>query len=269
MMKGVSMSRKESSNKRFPKTVPTLLLFVLLLALTLFPRPAAADLAARQLVEKAQLTFETFMVAREMEAFRNLLPGARGIYIAPQVLRGAFIFGASGGSGVLLAREEMENKWIGPAFYTIGEVSFGFQIGGDASEIILLIMTPRGVTAMLGTGLKLGADLSVAVGPVGMGAQASTANLSADIVAFSRSKGLYGGISVEGAVVAVRESLNSAYYNKPTTPADIFVMKNLHNPHAENLLNALARGSAPKPVIVPPPVNPPAPPTPPDPPSQK
>lgn len=244
-IEGVNMDRTKSGNTFFYGATHVALILAVLFSLTLFPRPATAELKARHLVEKAQLTFETFMLAREMEAFRNLLKGARGVYIAPQVLRGAFIIGASGGSGILVAREEMENKWIGPAFYTIGELSFGFQIGGDASEIILLIMTPRGITAMLGTGVKLGADLSVALGPVGMGAQASTANLSADIIAFSRSKGLYGGISVDGAVVAVRESLNSIYYNRPTTPADIFLLKTTTNPHSDSLLNAVARGSAP------------------------
>jgi lipid-binding SYLF domain-containing protein len=233
--------------KGFRRSASGIFALSVLVTLLLFSHTARAgspELDARHLVDKAKFSLETFMEAREMEAFRNLLKSARGLYIAPQVLRGAFIFGASGGSGVLIARDGAENKWIGPAFYTIGNVSFGLQIGGDASEIILLIMSQRGITAMLGTGMKLGADLSVALGPVGMGAQASTANLSADIIAFSRSKGLYGGISVDGAIVAVRESLNSAYYKKPTTPSDIFVVKEVTNPHADDLLNAAAKGAA-------------------------
>ncbi len=241
------MDRNDFQRKKGLKGAYVAFLLVCLFVFALCPgtaRAASAELDARHLVDKARFTFESFMQAREMEAFRNLLKNARALYIAPQVLRGAFIFGASGGSGVLIAREGMENKWVGPAFYTIGDVSFGLQIGGDASEIILLIMSQRGITAMLGTSLKLGADLSVALGPVGMGAKASTANLSADIIAFSRSKGLYGGISVDGAIVAVRESLNSAYYKKPTTPSDIFVMQEVTNPHADDLLNVVARGAA-------------------------
>src|SRR5438552_3342510 len=137
-------------------------------ALAALAAPARADDAmdARQLVEKAKLTFESVIVAPEMDALRDLMKGAKGVFVAPQVLRGAFIFGVSGGSGVFFARGERPEQWNGPAFYTIGEVSFGFQAGADASEIVLLAMTNRGVTALLSTSVKLGADASVAAGPV-------------------------------------------------------------------------------------------------------
>ena len=99
------------------------------------------------------------MVDQEIEAIRDLMTKARGVFIAPQVLKGAFIVGASGGSGVFLAREDPVKTWSGPAFYTIGSVSFGLQIGGEASEVVLLAMTERGVSAMLGSTVKLGADV--------------------------------------------------------------------------------------------------------------
>jgi SH3 domain-containing YSC84-like protein 1 len=126
-------------------SVPTIILsFVILAAVA--PAPAVADdkMDASQLMERAKMTFDTFMTSQETEAFRGLLKDAKGIYIAPQVLRGAFIIGASGGSGVLFAKDQKTGKWTGPAFYTIGEGSFGFQAGGDASELILLAMTDRG-----------------------------------------------------------------------------------------------------------------------------
>jgi len=209
------------------------------------PTLAIADdtLDARQLVDKAKLTFETFTVAREMEGFRKLVKDARGVFITPQILKGAFIIGASGGSGVLLVRENKTGQWTGPAFYTIGEASFGLQIGGEASEVILLIMTERGVTALLSSSVKLGADIGVAVGPVGVGVDASTANLSADIISFARSKGLYGGISVEGAVVKVREGLNKSYYGKKVTPTDILIRKAVKNSHSTPLLETVSRGA--------------------------
>ena len=93
-------------------------------------------------------------------------------------------------------------------------MSFGFQAGADASEVALLAMTDRGVNALLSTSVKLGADASVAAGPVGVGVRAATATSASDIVSFSRSKGLYGGVSVDGAVVAPRGALNSAYYGQ-------------------------------------------------------
>jgi lipid-binding SYLF domain-containing protein len=131
---------------------------------------------------------------------RSLVKRAKGVLIYPQVLKGAFIWGISGGSGAMLAYDNKTGKWGGPAFYTIGEASFGLQIGGEASEVILVALTDRGVASLLSTSAKLGADVGIAVGPVGAGAEAATANLSADLVSYSRAKGLYAGISLEGAV---------------------------------------------------------------------
>jgi SH3 domain-containing YSC84-like protein 1 len=224
------------------------LLLTLAFIVTMVGQPSAADdaLEARQLVEKAQLTMESFMADTEIQAIRDLITQAKGIYIAPQVLRGAFIVGASGGSGVLVVRDDKEKQWSGPAFYTIGSVSFGLQAGGEASEIILLIMTDRGVSAMLGNNLKLGADASVAVGPVGAGVAGATAALSADIISFSRAKGLYGGISVDGSVIAVRDGWNSAYYGQSVQPTDILVRRTVSNPHAAGLISAVAKASARK-----------------------
>jgi lipid-binding SYLF domain-containing protein len=128
-----------------------------------------------------------------------------------------------------------------PHSYTIGSISFGLQIGGDASEVVLLVMTERGVTALLSSSVKLGADVGVAVGPVGIGAAASTANVSADIISFSRSKGFFGGISLDGAVVKTRGDYNKAFYGKEVTPADILISKTTKNPSAEGLLGMASK----------------------------
>ncbi len=222
---------------------PAALWACLLVALAgLLPAQAGANdaLEARHLVEKSVLTLETFAKAPEMEALRDLIKNARGVFVAPQILKGAFIIGAAGGSGVFVARDGKSGKWAGPAFYTIGEASFGLQIGGNASEVILLAMTERGVKAMLESSVKLGGDVGVTAGPVGMGAAASTANLSADIVAFGRSKGLYAGISLDGAIVKTRNGWNSAYYGKTTTPTDILKKRNRENTHSTELLSTIA-----------------------------
>jgi len=231
--------------KKFVSSIGVLLtvLFVLI-----WVSQAMADDAtdASQLVQKAAMTFQNFENAKEMSAFRDLMKKARGVFIAPQVLKGAFIIGASGGSGVLLARDNKSNKWYGPAFYTIGEASFGLQAGGSASEVVLLAMTDRGVTAFLGNSLKLGADVGLAVGPVGAGASAATANLSADIISFSRSKGLFGGVSVDGAVVATRDGLNEAYYGKKVNATDILVRHNVRNRQAAGLIQWVSKAAARK-----------------------
>lgn len=207
------------------------------------PLPGCCDdgVQARQLVERARMTLESFAGAKEMEGFRSLMKDAQGIFVSPQVLRGAFILGASGGSGVFLVRDKNKGDWTGPAFYTVGEASFGLQIGGDASEVVLLAMTQRGVMALLSSSVKLGADIGIAVGPVGAGADAATANLSADIISFSRSKGLYGGVSLEGAVVAVREGLNRAYYGRAVSPSDILIARSVKSDHAAGLRSMVTK----------------------------
>ena len=196
---------------------------------------------AAQLVEKAQMTLQSFISDSSMGAFRDLIRDARGVLVVPQLLKGAFVVGASGGSGVLLVRDGKADRWVGPAFYTMGGASFGLQIGGQASEVVLLAMTERGVNAMMANSFKLGADAGVAAGPVGVGVAASTVNLSADILTFSRSKGLYGGISLDGAVVATRAGLNEAYYGKEVTPTDIFVRREVTNDHAHGLIGEVTK----------------------------
>lgn len=208
--------------------------------------PASADHAgdAKQLVEKSKLTFDTFVAMKELGAFRDLLKRANGVFISPGMLEGAFIFGVSGGSGVLVVRDPKTGSWNGPAFYTIGEVSFGFQAGGKASEVVMLAMTERGVNALLSPSVKLGADVGVAAGPVGADASAATANISVDILTFALSKGLYAGISLEGAVVAVRNEWNGAYYNKPgVTPTDILIRKDVSNPESGKLIAAVSKAA--------------------------
>ncbi len=208
--------------------------------------PVFADDAsnAKQLVAKSKLTFDKFVGTNEMGAFRDLLKKAKGVFISPQMLEGAFVFGVSGGSGVLLARDPGTGSWNGPAFYTVGEVSFGLQAGGKASEVVMLAMTDRGVNALLSPSVKLGADVGVAAGPVGAGASAATANISADILTFALSKGLYAGVSLEGAVVAVRNEWNGAYYSKPgVTPADILIRKDAKNPESAKLIGAVSKAA--------------------------
>jgi len=223
-------------------------LLAVLLAVTavLGPEPAMADDAqdARHLVDKARLTFESFMADKDLgPSVRSLVKRAKGVLIYPQVLKGAFLVGVSGGSGVLLAHDAKARKWGGPAFYTIGEASFGLQAGGQASEVILVALTDRGVTALLSTSAKLGADAGVALGPVGAGAEAATANLSVDLVSYSRAQGLYAGISLEGAVVAARDGLNKAYYGKEVTPTAILVRHEATNPQAAGLIGAVSKAA--------------------------
>jgi lipid-binding SYLF domain-containing protein len=211
------------------------------------PRLASAGQAesAQRLVDRSRITLEEFVADEQMgPPLRALLQRAQAVLIYPQVLRGAFVVGASGGSGTLVARDAKTETWGGPAFYTIGQASFGLQAGGDASQVVLVALTERGMTALLTTRVTLGGNISVAVGPVGAGAAAATAGLSADIVSYSRNRGLYAGVSLEGAVVATRGSLNRAYFGKAVTPTDILVRRSVKNKNAAGLLKAVKETAA-------------------------
>jgi lipid-binding SYLF domain-containing protein len=208
------------------------------------PAPAHADdtADAQQLVERARIAFEGFLTdPMTSGSVRAVLAQARAVLIYPSILRLAFVFGGSGGSGILLARDPASNTWGGPAFYTIGQFSFGLQAGGDSADVVLAILTDRGLSALLSTSAKLGADIGVTAGPVGVGAEAATANLSADVVSYSRAKGLYAGMSVNGAVVATRGSLNQAYYGRDLTPSAILVSREARNPHAARLIESVSK----------------------------
>ena len=126
--------------------------------------------------------------------------------ICPRVFKAGFIFGGEGGACVLLARAG-NGTWSYPAFYGMGSGSFGLQIGIQDAEFIMMIMTEKGLHAMLDSQFKLGADASLAVATIGVGVQGSTTGaLGADIVAFSQSRGLFGGISLEGSLMGQRTS---------------------------------------------------------------
>ena len=121
----------------------------------------------------------------------------------------------------------------------MGSGSFGFQAGVEKAEIILMVMTQRGVESMISSSFKLGGDVSVAAGPVGAGAKVQTA----DIIAFSRTKGLFGGIALEGAVIKIRGKWNSAYYGKSVSPADIIIRGDVANPQADGLREVVSKGT--------------------------
>jgi lipid-binding SYLF domain-containing protein len=221
--------------------------FVLLLVLSVIPTQLlfASDIEQENIVDQSRMTLRSFLSDSNMGWFRDHLKDAKGIFIVPQLLKGAFFFGAAGGSGVFLVKDEKTGEWSEPAFYTMGAGSFGFQFGAQASEVVLLAMSQRGVESMLSNTFKLGGGVSVAVGPVGGGIEGSTAmNLSADLLSFARAKGLFGGISLEGAVIATRDEWNRDYYDKDVRPIDILVKQTVTNPQSAILRAALARASA-------------------------
>jgi lipid-binding SYLF domain-containing protein len=205
------------------------------------PAIAADRYQAQGLVDRARITFSEFMRDPYYSWLHQNLDRAKGVLIFPQVIKGGFIWGGSGGTGVLLVRNEKTGNWSEPAFYTIGSVTFGLQIGGEANEVVTLAMTQKAIDSLLSSSFKLGGDVSIALGPVGGGAQANAGipNVTADFLSFTKSKGLYGGLNLEGSVIAVRDGLNDAYYGKYVRPADIIVKMDVRNSRSAELREAL------------------------------
>lgn len=220
------------------------LLALVLLAVFVAMIPAqvhSGDFAEQQmLVDKSKLTLEAFAADPSMkDAIGDLSREARALFIIPQFMRGAFIFGGAGGSGVLLVRDEKTGKWSQPVFYNIGSASFGLQIGGDVSEIVLVVRTKKGLEEFFMNDFKLGANAGMAVGPVGGGA--SVHGIAADVLSYARKKGVFAGIALEGASVTVSNDSNTAYYGKPVRPIDIVVKGDVSNAKSLPLRESAAK----------------------------
>jgi lipid-binding SYLF domain-containing protein len=200
--------------------------------------PAQADdrYDAQAIVDKAKITFESFMRDKNYTWLHENLKNAKGLLIYPQILKAGFILGGSGGTGVLVVRDLETKAWSQPAFYTLGSVTFGFQIGGEAAEVIMLVMSQKAVDSLLATSVKLGGDASVAAGPYGAGEKA---NVTTDFMSFAKSKGLYAGLNLEGSLIDVREGLNKAYYGKDVRPLEIIREKKVSNNGSAALREAL------------------------------
>jgi lipid-binding SYLF domain-containing protein len=195
---------------------------------------SAGAVAQQQLVDKAQLTLEAFASDPQLkDQLKGLSKEARALFIVPQLMRGAFIFGGAGGSGVLIARDEKTGRWGDPVFYNIGSASFGAQIGADVSEMVLVVRTPKGLEEFFTNDFKLGANAGMATGPVGAGM--SFQGIAADIVSYARQKGAFAGMALDGAFVSVSNDSNQAYYGKPVRPTDIIVKKEIGNPKSLQL----------------------------------
>src|ERR1700719_4333017 len=155
---------------------------------------------------------------------QNLLEKAECIIVFPSVLKAAFVVGGSYGRGAMVCRtgEHFNGPWGSPAMYALEGGSVGFQLGGQATDLVLLVMNKRGASAILDSKVKLGADLSAAAGPKGRDASADTdAYLRAEILSYSRSRGLFAGISLEGSSLRPDNDANEKVYGKKLTATKI------------------------------------------------
>lgn len=212
-------------------------------------QPAAAqeDRAtdAQALVDDATLTVQKLLRDEEFTDLAGYMRRAEAVLVFPQILKAGFILGAEGGRGVLLVRGD-DGSWSPPAFYTLAAGSIGLQIGGQVSELVMTVMNPEALAALMENKVQLGGEISVAVGPVGKGAQASTTtNLNSDIIAFSKAVGLFGGGALEGAGLIPESEWNRAYYNAPEATAEAIVIERRYfNVGADALRQALRQDNA-------------------------
>jgi lipid-binding SYLF domain-containing protein len=201
----------------------------LLLAITLSASAAVAPRAHAGAREEGRLLVAT-EVLEEIQAMPDsrlpdsLLSRAYGIAVIPDVTKVAFIFGGRHGNGVLVVRDKLNAPWSNPVLISLTGGSWGFQAGAQSSDIILVFTTKAGIEGIAGGKLTLGADASVATGPVGrQGSAATDIGFNAEIYSYARTRGLFGGIALDGSVIAIDKSANSALYGKSgVTASDVF-----------------------------------------------
>ncbi len=206
-----------------------------LLSTTALPALASDREEARDVLAQASSIYQKLKADPEFSMMPRYVERARAVMIFPRLIKGGFILGGEGGDGVLLVRDDA-GRWSAPAFFSLAAASLGLQIGGQVSEVVLTIMNDGALDAILRDNFKLGADASIAVGPIGKGLEAgTTSNLEEDIYAFSKSQGLYGGASAEGAAIVEAEGYNTAFYGEGATAEDIV----LHGRHDTDQADAL------------------------------
>jgi SH3 domain-containing YSC84-like protein 1 len=179
---------------------------------------------------------------------QDLLDKARCVIVFPSVLKAAFIVGGSYGRGVMVCRTHKEyvGPWGAPVMMALEGGSFGLQIGGQATDFVILVMSSRGADSVLHSKVKLGADASVAAGPKGRDAEAATdATLRAEMLSYSRSRGVFAGISLEGSTLRPDNDANKRLYGKNINPEDILEESRLAAPESAHALISVLQKTSP------------------------
>ena len=179
---------------------------------------------------------------------QELLEKAECIVVFPSVLKAAFVVGGDYGRGAMVCRtgEHFNGPWGSPAMYALEGASVGFQLGGQATDLVLLVMNERGASAILESKVKLGADASVAAGPKGRDASANTdATMRAEILSYSRARGLFAGISLEGSTLRPDNDASADVYGRKITAKEIVLGHKLAVPPSGRLLVRVLEKNAP------------------------
>ncbi len=198
-------------------------LFVSALAVLLSGPLARAANEVNDRVVRSAVVLRELTEIREKGIPSDLLNKSACVAIIPSVKKAAFIFGGNYGKGVISCRTDSGNgQWSAPSMILLGGGSFGLQIGGSATDLVLLILNIHGLESLLDTKFTLGGDASVAAGPIGRTAAAQTdALMTAKILAYSRSRGVFGGISLKGDVLRPDNDANQVLYGKQVVPRSV------------------------------------------------
>ena len=224
-------------------------LLALLLACTLLPSALAADNEKEQerVKDSGEVLKEILDIPDDIP--QDLLDKAECIIILPSVKKGAFGIGGSYGRGVMICRsgQHYTGPWGAPALYALEGVNIGFQLGGQATDFVLLVMNPKGARSLLSSKVKLGANASAAAGPKGRSAEGATdVVMSAEILSYSRSKGLFAGISLEGSTLRSDGSANQKLYGQELSAKQIIRENKVKIPASAQELVALLNKKTPK-----------------------
>jgi len=232
---------------------------ILLTVLALLPVAAHAQSDQQQLVDRATLAAQQMLNDRDGKDAQYVLKRARAVMICPQIFKAGFLLGGQGGSCVLVARDGA-GSWSAPAFYGLGGGSIGFQAGIQDAEVMLLIMSDKGLSAVMDSQFKLGADASATFVDLGGGIEgATTAALRADIVGFTRARGLFAGISLSGTLMSSKSDWDQAYYGRLVAAQQIVIGMEATNPAADPLRQVLTRYGQQAEAAAPPALPPPMP----------
>jgi lipid-binding SYLF domain-containing protein len=225
------------------KTLTTLLLLCVLLPVAAFAETKEEE----RVRESGEVLKEILNIPDNIP--QDLLDKAECVIVLPSVKKAAFGVGASYGRGVMICRSGLHytGPWGPPALYALEGASIGFQLGGEATDFVLLVMNPKGANSLLSSKVKLGADASAAAGPKGRDAESATdIVMNAEILSYSRAKGLFAGVSLEGSTLRSDGSANENLYGQELSARDIIRRGKVKTPACAAELVALLDKKSPK-----------------------
>ncbi|MGA7180339.1 MAG: lipid-binding SYLF domain-containing protein [Thiobacillaceae bacterium] len=215
-----------------------------LLGTLLYSGWAAAGVGESEKVETATDVLRQITAIPEQEIPPALLRNAQGVAVIPGVIKAGFIVGGSYGKGILTVRDD-KGQWSPPLFVTLAAGSLGWQIGAESTDVVLVFKTRRSVEGIVKGTFTLGADAAVAAGPVGRRGEAATdAELKAEILSYSRSRGLFAGISLQGSKISIDHDADAAFYGKALSPSQIVEGEGGHPDAGQKFLHEVTKATA-------------------------